>query len=80
MITPNIKQLSKHFHNAKEIKCLDLGISVNINHVENFTFDKLKERYYVSGGIICVWNNIDGYATITKNKCNTPNCKKCNCR
>ena len=80
MTTPTHQEIIKHFEKAKEIKCLDLDIVVNINHVSSFNYDVASGNYYASNGLICVWNSKKGYAPITKKKCNKGECKKCNCK
>ena len=79
-MTPTPDEIKTHFANAKEIRCLNFKVVVNINHVEHFAFDEVNNAYYAGNRLICVWNSTDGYAEITKLKCNTPNCEKCNCK
>ena len=78
-MTPTPEEIKTHFANAKEIKCLNFKVVVNINHVEHFTYTKDSNAYYAGNRLICVWNSTDGYAEITKNKCKTADCKNCNC-
>lgn len=75
---PTHEEIQEYFSKAKEIKCLNLKVVVNISYVSNFSYDSNSKAYYAAGKIICVWNQYDGYAQIVKKNCE--NCKNCNCK
>lgn len=77
MNTPAPEEVSEHFKNAKEIKCLQLGINISIAYVTRFQYHEEENSYKVNGGIVTVWNEKDGYAPIIKNKCVPGECKNC---
>jgi len=79
MTTPTHEEIKAHFANAKEIKCLNFKVIVNINHVDSFTLTEKGDAYYAGKRLIMAWNSVEGYAEITKLKCNKKDCKECNC-
>lgn len=76
-VIPTPEEVQNHFSNAKEVKCLNLDVIVNISYVTRFDFNSKTNSYTSNGGVIVVWN--DGkYAEIIKKKCGK--CKECNCK
>lgn len=74
-MTPTQQQIKQHFEKAKEIKCLRLGIIVDVSIVSNYSYNEKDNSWNSIGNIICFWK--DGqFATITKKKCG-PDCKGC---
>lgn len=73
---PTPEEVKNHFSTAKEVRCLNLDVIVNISYVTRFEFNEKTNTYTTNGGVIVVWK--DGiFATITKKKC--LNCKNCKC-
>ena len=77
MNTPTPEEVAEHFKNAKEITCLQMGINISIAYVSRFQYNEEKNAYTVVGGVVMVWNEKDGYATIVKTKCVPGECKNC---
>lgn len=66
-LIPTESEVKNHFSKAKEIRCLNLDISVNIAYVNKFKYSEKDNAYFASGNIVTVWK--DGtYAEITKEK------------
>lgn len=78
MNTPNLDQIKDHFSKAKEIRCLNLNVVVNVVSVNNFTYNEKENSWMGIGGVICFWKN-GQFAEITKKKCATgcTGCKPC---
>lgn len=77
MNIPTLEEVQEYFKNAKEITCLMMGINVSIAYVTKFQYHEDKKSYTVIGGVVTVWNDKSGFATITKTKCASGNCKDC---
>lgn len=79
MNIPTLEEVQEHFKNAKEITCLMMGINVSIAYVTKFQYHEDKKSYTVIGGVVTVWNEKNGFATITKTKCggDCKDCQKC---
>ena len=73
-VTPRKLTVTKHFANAKEIRCLKTGMLVDISLPSE---PRLVEGEYVLGnGSLVIWSE-GNYAEITKKvkECNCTNCK-----
>lgn len=74
--TPTLEEIKDHFAKAKEIRCLNLNVVVNVVSVSNFTYNEKDDSWMGIGGVICFWKN-GQFAEITKKKCNPEDCKNC---
>ena len=74
---PTPEEVKEYFSSAKEVRCLNLDVIVNIKHVNRIEFKENTNSYVSSGGLIVFWKD-GNFATITKKKC--LNCKNCNCK
>lgn len=72
---PTQEEIKQHFEKAKEIRCLRLGIVVDVSIISRYSYNEEDESWNAIGNMICFWR--DGqYAEITKKKC-SPDCRNC---
>jgi hypothetical protein len=70
------EEIKAHFDRAKEIRCINHNILVDVSAVKDFEFYETTNEWRNLGGTVCFWK--DGtFAEITRKKCNPENCKGC---
>lgn len=78
MSKPRHSSVANHFADAKTVRCLKTGITIDVTHNNTYEFNKEKNSYTSVGGAITFWKDGE-YATIINYITKKCKCEDCDC-